>query len=153
MTPDAAEPARGRTRARLLEEALALHQEMPVFMGYFNSAREQFRAAGGVQCDLAKLDRAGVRSFVASVGTGSYFQTGVRQFHLAGPDEWLLQKQLEGIDRVASWIASCPRTQLVTRAGHLSTRRDADTIGVILHITGNNHTTSLSRSKFILQGA
>ena len=143
MVTEGGHPREVRSRDRRLAEALALHEQIPVFVGYFNSAQEQFWPTGGRQCDLQKLDRAGVQNFVASVGSGAYFQTGVRQFQLAGPDDWLLQRQLQGIDRVTAWIAGCPRTHLVTKADHLCARTDEDKIGVILHVTGNNHTTSL----------
>ena len=124
-----------------LEQALDLHQKLGAFMGYFNSAGEQFQTAGGKQSDLAKMDRAGVRTYVASVGTGSYFQTGPRQFQLAGSDQWLLARLLDGVDAWVARIVDCPRTRLIAGADDL--KPDGESIGVIVHITGNNPIMSL----------
>ena len=126
-----------------LDQALGLHKEMPVFVGYFNFSSETFRESGGVQSDLGKLDAAGVRCLVASIGYGCYFQTGPREYQLAGPNEWLFEKQLERIETVTRTIRECPRTRLVTSAEGLSHCGDG-TIGVIVHLTGNNHTVDLA---------
>jgi hypothetical protein len=77
-----------------LEEALALHRELPVAVGCFNFAFETFKESGGVQSDLRKLREAGIRNVVTAIGFGCYFQTGPRDYQLAGDDNWLLQKQL-----------------------------------------------------------
>ncbi|MCE9603656.1 MAG: dipeptidase [Planctomycetia bacterium] len=124
-------------------EAKALHREIPVFIGYLNFAQEQFRADGGRQCDLTKLDAAGVKTFVASIGFGCYFQTGPRQYELAGSNDWLLERQLSRIDDVVATIEKCPRTRLIKTTADLVPRAGDDQIGVIVHLTGNNHTTRL----------
>ena len=126
-----------------LDQALGLHDELPVFVGYFNFSSETFREGGGVQSDLGKLDAAGVRCLVASIGYGCYFQTGPRDYRLAGPDEWLLRKQLERIETVTRTILECPRTRLVASREDLG-HSEADAIGVIVHLTGNNHTLDLA---------
>jgi microsomal dipeptidase-like Zn-dependent dipeptidase len=131
-----------------LAEARALHRKIPVFLGYCVFHAEQFQAKDGRQCDLEKLDTAGVRTFVASVGFGygsprqPYFQTGPREYALAGSDEWLRRRQLERIDELVTTIKRCPRTRLVTCARDLAPRQD-DTIGVVVHLIGNNHMVDL----------
>lgn len=135
----AAEP-----RSRDLQaEAADLHRRIPLFLGYLNFAAEQFLATGGRQCDLAKLDAAGVRTMVVSIGFGCYFQTGPQEFTLAGSDDWLREHQLRRIDEVVATIRRTPRTRLVTRAADLDPSPDG-TIGVLVHLTGNNHTTTLA---------
>lgn len=128
-----------------LDEARALHRRIPVFLGYCVFHAEQFLVRGGTQCDLEKLDAAGVRTFVASVGFGygspnqPYFQIGPREFVMAGPDDWLLERQLKRIDELVAAIQKCPRTRLVTRARQLVPEKN-NSIGVIVHLIGNNHT-------------
>ena len=128
--------------ADLTAQAEALHRTIPLFLGYLNFAGEQFQASGGKQCDLAKLDAAGVRTMVVSIGFGCYFVTGPREYTLAGPDEWLREQQLKRIDDVVAAVRRTPRTRLVTRAADIEPSTD-DKIGVIVHLTGNNHTTSV----------
>ncbi|MCE9604347.1 MAG: dipeptidase [Planctomycetia bacterium] len=129
-----------------LEQAEKLHRAIPVFLGYCVFHPEQFQARGGRQCDLEKLAAAGVRTFIASVGFGyrgpnqPYFQIGPRNYVMAGSDEWLLERQLKRIDELRSAIEACPRTRLITRASELAARPDDDSIGVIMHLIGNNHT-------------
>lgn len=134
-----------RSAESRLGEARALHRRIPVFIGYCVFHAEQFLVRGGTQCDLEKLDAAGVRTFVASVGFGyggpnqPYFQIGPREFVMAGSDDWLLERQLKRIDELVAAIQKCPRTRLVTRAGQLVPEKN-DSIGVIVHLIGNNHT-------------
>jgi len=127
-----------------IDDALALHRELPVVIGYFNFSGETFQESGGHQSDLGKLDDAGVRCLVASIGYGCYFQTGPRDYELAGPDEWLLEKQLERIDMVVRTVTQCSRTRLITRSEELTFAADDNAIGVLVHLTGNNHTIDLS---------
>lgn len=136
-------------RDELLEEARTLHRRIPVFLGYCVFHPEQFQPKGGKQCDLEKLSAAGVRTFLASVGFGygspssPYFRTGPRDFELAGPDDWLRERQLQRIDELVATIRRCPRTRLITRAGELAADPKDGSIGVIVHLIGNNHTTDL----------
>jgi membrane dipeptidase len=131
-----------------LREARALHHRIPVFLGYCVFHPEQFKPRGGKQSDLEKFDAAGVRTFIASVGFGygspeqPYLQTGPHEYALAGSDDWLLQRQLKRIDELVAAIKKCPRTRLITRAGQLPPRND-NSIGVIVHLIGNNHTLGL----------
>lgn len=131
-----------------LAEAQALHRKVPVFLGYCVFHPEQFQARGGVQSDLEKLDAAGVRTMVVSVGFGygspasPYFRTGPTGYVLAGDDAWLRARQLRRIDELVATIKNCPRTRLITRASDLEPR--GDSIGVIVHLIGNNHTLELS---------
>jgi membrane dipeptidase len=117
-----------------------------VFLGYCVFHPEQFQASGGVQCDLEKLQDAGVRTFLTSVGFGygaassPYFRYGPRDYALAGPDDWLLERQLKRIDELVAAIQGCPRTRLITRAADLE---PDDRIGVLVHLIGNNHTLEL----------
>jgi len=127
-----------------LEQARALHEALPVFVGYFDHCDEPFLPSGGTQADLEKLDAAGIRTFVASIGFGCYFQTGPREYELAGPPEWLLERQIERIDYVLNNIERCPRTRPITCKRDLETSWDDDSIGVIIHLTGNQHTLDLS---------
>jgi len=126
-----------------IDDALALHRELPVFVGYFNFSSETYQESGGRQSDLEKLHAAGVRCLVASIGYGCYFQTGPREYQLAGPDEWLLEKQLGRIEMVVETVRQCPRTRLITRAEELAFEEGGDDIGVLVHLTGNNHTVEL----------
>lgn len=131
-----------------LEEARELHRRIPVFLGYCVFHPEQFQARNGKQCDLEKLTAAGARTIVVSIGFGygspasPYFQTGPREYHLAGPDEWLRERQLQRIDELAATIRNCPRTRLITNASELAPDKD-NKIGVLIHVIGNNHTTDL----------
>jgi microsomal dipeptidase-like Zn-dependent dipeptidase len=131
-----------------LRDARDLHRKIPVFLGYCVFHPEQFQPRGGRQSDLEKFDAAGVRTFIASVGFGygsplqPYLQIGPHEYVLAGSDEWLLQRQLKRIEELVAAIKKCPRTRLITRAGHLAPGKD-NTIGVIIHLIGNNHTVSV----------
>jgi membrane dipeptidase len=126
-----------------LEEARAIHRRIPVFLGYCNHSSEQFQASGGQDSDVEKFDAAGIRTFVTSIGAGVYFATGPRQYELAGSDEWVLRKYLENVDRALKLIRQCSRMRLVTRASQLKTHPKDNSIGVIVHISGNNHTLNL----------
>ena len=127
---------------RFSKDARTFHRKLPVFLGYLDFAEEQFRPRGGIQCDLEKLEMAGVRTAVVSIGFGCYFQLGPCDYVRAGPDDWLLARQLNRIDRVLAAISNCPKTRLITSAEELS--RQDDTVGIIVHLTGNNHTLDLS---------
>jgi membrane dipeptidase len=124
-----------------LEPALALHAGLPLVVAYFDHCDEPFMAAGGRFADCAKLDAANIRHFVCSIGFGCYFATGPDSYALAGPDDWLLARQLERVDFVLNNIERCPRTYLVRRRGQMAADPMVnDAIGVILHLTGHNHT-------------
>ena len=129
--------------------AVELHRQIPVFLGYCVFHPEQFQASGGKQCDLEKLRAAGVRTFLASVGFGygaassPYFRFGPRDYALAGPDDWLLERQLKRIDELVAAIQACPQTRLIRRASELDGDRNDTRIGVLVHLIGNNHTLSL----------
>lgn len=127
-----------------LKRAQALHRRLPIFVGYFNFDSETFRENGGSQSDFGKLDEAGVRTLVVSIGYGCYFQTGRGQYELAGPDDWLLGKQLERVDAVVKTVRRCNRARLITRAADLDAAPDDGRVGVILHLTGNNHMVDLA---------
>jgi membrane dipeptidase len=143
--------SRGSARGQevRLEQARALHRSIPVLLGYCVFHHEQFQPRDGRQCDLEKLDAAGVRTLVASVGFGyrgpnqPHFQIGPRHYVMAGPDEWLLARQLKRIDELRTTIEACPRTRLITRASELAPNPGDDSIGVIIHLIGNNHTVSV----------
>jgi membrane dipeptidase len=126
-----------------LEQAKDLHRRIPVFMGYLDFTPEQFQPTGGIQCDTEKMDAAGVREVAVSIGYGCYFATGQKEYVIAGSDEWLLERQLGRIDWVLDTLRKNPRARLVTRASDLARKPGDDSIGVILHLTGNNHTVSL----------
>lgn len=131
-----------------LEEARELHRRIPVFLGYCVFHPEQFQAKNGKQCDLEKLTAAGARTIVVSIGFGyrssasPYFQTGPREYQLAGSDEWLRERQLQRIDELGATIRNCSRTRLITRASELAPDKD-NKIGVVIHVIGNNHTIDL----------
>ena len=126
-----------------IDEARAIHRNLPVFMGYLDFSLEQFRESGGVQCDMEKLDAAGVRYAAVSIGYGCYFQIGPGEVVLAGSDQWLFERMLERVDWVADTIRDCPRARLITGASQLRREPGDDSIGFIIHLTGNNHTFSL----------
>ncbi len=73
-----------------LDRARDLHRRLPVFLGYVDYDDEALAPDGGTSIDLAKLRAAGVHTLVASIGFGCYFQTGPRDYHLAGPATWVL---------------------------------------------------------------
>ena len=73
------------TWAAHLDHARDLHRRLPVFLGYVDYDDEALVPDGGTYIDLAKLQAAGVHTLVASIGFGCYFQTGPRDYHLAGP--------------------------------------------------------------------
>lgn len=129
--------------APYMDEARAIHRELPVFIGYLDFSLEQFRESGGIQCDIEKLDAAGVRYAVVSIGYGCYFQIGPGEYVLAGPDEWLFERMLERVDWVADTIHQTPRARLITESSQLQRKPDDDSIGFIIHLTGNNHTFAL----------
>jgi microsomal dipeptidase-like Zn-dependent dipeptidase len=135
---------------KYLQQARQLHQRLPIFIGYFDSCDEPFMASGGRQADLEKEDASGIRFFVASIGFGCYFQIGPNEYALAGDDQWLLKRQLERMDYLLNNIAKCPRTRLVRTKKDLEVRDDKS-IGVILHLTGNNHTLDLGTVDLFFQ--
>ena len=126
-----------------LNEARALHRETAVVLGYCDYTDEQFAPSGGRQCDLEKLAAAGVRTMVCSIGFGCYFQTGPQDYVLAGPPDWLRARQATRVEHVLTHVAACPRARLVRTREDLAPRADG-TIGVILHLTGNEHTPDLA---------
>lgn len=126
----------------LLPEAKAIHWDAPVFLGYVNFDDSPFLPRGGRQADLEKLEAAGVRTWVASIGFGCYFQTGPEDFVLAGSNEWLREQQFWRVEYVSDKIRACPQTRLVASRADLADADDG-TIGVIIHLTGNNHTTDV----------
>jgi membrane dipeptidase len=127
----------------LMRQAEELHRRVGVFMGYFNFSSETFQPSGGVQSDLSMLDTAGIRTLVASIGLGCYFYTGPNpdDVQLAGDDEWLYERQMERVLMVRHTVEKCPRTRLITTAEDLA--KQDDRIGVVIHLTGNNHMLSL----------
>ena len=126
-----------------LAEARELHRSIPVFLGGCNYSSEQFQPEGGRQSDLSKFDAAGVRTIVTAVGSGSYFATGPRAFTLAGPDEWILETQLRNVADALAVIRACPKARLITTATQTAAPPRHQTLGVILEISGNNHTLDL----------
>jgi len=133
------------TDKALFEQACDLHARLPVVLGYLNSCDEPFKVSDGHQSDLEKLDAAGIRLFVASIGFGCYFQIGPNEYAMAGPDEWILQHQLRRIDYLLANIEKCPRTRLIRTRGDLDAVLDSPSdIGVIVHLTGNQHTVDLA---------
>ncbi len=126
-----------------LNQAIDLHQRLPIFLGYVDYDDELLAGCGGIYIDLAKLQAAGVRTLVASIGFGCYFQTGPRAYHLAGPDDWVLNHQLNRIDHVVDTVRRCPNACLVERRGDLDPRPNDDRVSVVVHLTGNAHTVDL----------
>ncbi|MEO7652201.1 MAG: membrane dipeptidase, partial [Bryobacteraceae bacterium] len=131
-----------RRRVFLALPALGLAQgeDAPVFIGGCNFSREQLQPSGGKQSDLEKFGAAGVRVIVAAVGSGSYFLTGDKQFELAGDDEWILGEQRKNVNDAVAAIRACPRARLITNKADMRQTPEPGTLGVILHISGNNHT-------------
>jgi hypothetical protein len=84
-----------------------------------------------------------VHTLAASIGFGCYFQTGPRAYHLAGPDDWVLNHQLNRIDRVVDAVRRCPNARLVERRGDLDPRPNDNRVSVVVHLTGNAHTVDL----------
>ena len=131
-----------RRRALFALPALGLAKGngQPVFLGGCNFSREQFETTGGKQSDLEKFDAADVRVIVTAVGSGSYFQTGEKQFELAGDDEWILGMQRKNVNEAVAAIRACPQARLITTKAEMRRDPQPGTLGAILHISGNNHT-------------
>ena len=103
------------TWAAHLDQARDLHRLLPVFLGYVDYDDEALTPDGGTYIDLAKLRAAGVHTLVASIGFGCYFQTGPRDYHLAGPPSWVLEHQVRRIAHVVNAVRRCPAARLVER--------------------------------------
>ena len=131
------------TWAAHLDQALDLHRRLPVFLGYVDYDDEALAPDGGTYIDLAKLCAAGVHTLVASIGFGCYFQTGQRDYHLAGPATWVLEHQVRRIAHVVNAVRRCPAARLVERRDDLDASPADDRVGVIVHLTGNAHTVDL----------
>ncbi len=131
------------TWAAHLDQARDLHRRLPVFLGYVDYDDEALAPDGGTYIDLAKLCAAGVHTLVASIGFGCYFQTGPRDYHLAGPATWVLEHQVRRIAHVVNAVRRCPAARLVERRSDLDAPPAEDRVGVIVHLTGNAHTVDL----------
>jgi microsomal dipeptidase-like Zn-dependent dipeptidase len=128
-----------------LERAREIHQRVGAAAPYFEyyGYDSLFKESGGAQCDLEKLDDAGIRAFGIAVGNGnrSYFQVGPNQYEVAGNSEWARARILKEFRRNIEEIKSCPRVRIVQNAADLES--DNGTIGVIPLVTGHSYMTDV----------
>jgi len=130
-----------------IEQAQALHREIPVFASYFEfyGYDSLFKEGGGVQCDLEKLDAAGIRTFGIAVANGgpAYFQVGPDDFETAGPPEWALENLRCRFDEAMRDIRRCPRVRIVATARDLQPGPPGGAIGLIPLITCHSYMVTL----------
>jgi hypothetical protein len=127
-----------------LAEAIDLHWSLPVFLGGCNLLREQFQAAGGRQSDLAKFAAAAVRTIVTAWAAGRISPPGRARSRWPVPTTGSLETQLRNIADALSAVRACARAHLITIAGQAAAPPAQRTLGVLLQISGNNHTIELS---------
>lgn len=131
-----------------LEEALALHRRMPVAASYFEfyGYDSLFKPDGGQFADLAKLDRAHLRTFGCAVANGSagYFQVGPDDYEVAGDQDWALHRLLRLYDAAMAQVQRCPRVRLVKTAADLRRRDDPQALAVVPLVTGHAWMKDLS---------
>ena len=122
-----------------LAQAKDIHRRVPVIAPYFEfyGYDSLFKQSGGVQCDLEKLDAAGVRTFGCAVANGgpSYFQISANEYEIAGPAEWVLEALRRKFEEAMALVRSCPRVRIVSTARDLAPDPLGGKIGIIPHIT------------------
>lgn len=130
-----------------IEAARDLHRRIPVTAPYFEmyGYDSLFAEGGGRQCDLEKLDDAGVRTFGIALANGgpTYFQIGPGEFDVAGPPEWAREKARRDFTEALAEARRCPRVRVVLNARDLEPDPPGGRIGVIPLITCHSYMTSV----------
>lgn len=129
-----------------LESAREIHARVGAAAPYFEyyGYDSLFAESGGAQCDLEKLDDAGIRTFGIAVSNGnrSYFQIGPNRFDVAGSNDWARQRVLGHFRRTLDEIKTCPRVRVIEKASDLAPD-ETGIIGVIPLVTGHSYMTDL----------
>jgi|GEM_PF-2153563 len=107
-----------------LDQAQAIHRKIPVAAPYFEyyGYDSLFAETGAAQCDLEKMDAAGMRALGIALANGgaSYFEIGPNEFLPAGDADWAFENLLRNFDTALATIEKCPRVRVVGRASELT---------------------------------
>ena len=129
-----------------IDHARELHARLPVAAAYleYYGYDTLFAETGGEQCDLEKLDAAGVRLFGCALANGgpTYFQVSADNYEVAGPPEWALEKTRRLFADAMADIRRCPRVRIVETAADLAPD-DAGTLAVVPLISCHTYMVSL----------
>ena len=132
---------------RSMEVAWDIHRRVPVCASYFEmyGYDSLFADEGGPQCDLGKLDAAGVRAFGCALANGGvhYFQTGPDELEVAGPPEWACERVRRDFVDALREAERCPRVKVVKTARDLEPTDDGEEIAILPLITCHSYLTSL----------
>lgn len=129
--------------APFLDQARGLHRRIPVIMPYleYYGYSSLFDERGGAQCDLEKLDAAGIRAFGIALTNGgvTYFEVGPNEYEVAGPPEWAYERTKKNFDAALKDVQRCSRVKVILNARDLRPDSADATIGVIPLITCNSY--------------
>jgi membrane dipeptidase len=126
-----------------LDQALALHRRLPVTAAYFEyyGYDSLFKDSGAPQCDLEKLDAAGVRAFGIAVANGGgptlAVGPGPQEVRPAGDADWAFERLLRLYDAAMAGVRSCRRVRVIGSAADLTPRPDDEAIYVIPLVTSH----------------
>ena len=135
-----------------LAEARALHRETPVFVPYIEHYGGVFKASGQRQCDVEKLDAAGIRTFGAAVGHGPHaLGIGPGEVGIMAPDDLLYERVNQKIDRLLSDAGECPRARQVRRVSELRPPPGDDTLRFFILSTGQRHYRTLEDVEYFFR--
>jgi len=131
-----------------IEHARDIHRRVPGVAAYLEmyGYDSLFAERGGRQCDLEKLDAAGIRTFGCALANGgvSYFQVGPEEFDVAGPPEWARENLRTLYDAALDEARRCPRVRLIRTARDLAPDPPNGRIGILPLVTGHSWMTDLS---------
>ena len=129
------------------ELSYMIRRRVPVFVPYieFYGYASLFLRAGGRQCDLGKLDAAGIRTFGIAVAIGgvTYFQIGPQEYEVAGPPEWALERLRSDFDGAMREVQACRRVRVIRAARDLPPDPLGGRIGVIPLVTCHSYMTEV----------
>lgn len=129
-----------------IEHARELHARLPVTAAYleYYGYESLFAESGGRQCDLEKLDAAGLKLFGCALANGgpTYFQVSADNFEVAGPPEWAFEKTRTLFTEAMADVRRCPRVRIVETAGDLSPG-DPGAIAIVPLITCHSYLVDL----------
>lgn len=128
-----------------LAEATALHRATPVFVPYIEHYGGVFKPGGQRQCDVEKLDAAGIRTFGAAVGHGPHaLAIGPGEVGIMAPDDLLYDRLNQRIDKLLADARECPRARQVRLASELRPAAGDNSLRFFLLATGQRQYRTLA---------
>ncbi len=135
-----------------LPEARALHREIPVFVPYIEHYGGVFKPSGQRQCDVEKLDAAGIRVFGAAVGHGPHaLAIGPGEVGIMAPDDLLHERLTQKLRKLLDDARECPRARQVLTAADLRPAPGDDSLRFFLLATGQRQYRTLADVDFFFR--